>query len=248
MQAAEYDALILNPLLRDYFGPRGYYNVGWWTDATESQEEACDALTDLLAARVLREPGAVLDVACGLGATTARLSSRWAAARVTGVNYSLAQLSHGRQSSRVACDAAHLAIRTASVGAIVSVEAAFHFRTRRSFLGEARRVLRPGGVLSLSDILFQPGRWPGFWTVPAENQLDGIEQYVDELKDAGFGAIRVEDRTEETWLPFCRNLQQWLESRRDLLGEEAFAQWHGMAELLESSMIRSYLIVSATAS
>jgi erythromycin 3''-O-methyltransferase len=35
---------------------------------------------------------------------------------------------------------------------VISVEAAFHFPSRARFFAEAHRVLRPGGVLTMSDI------------------------------------------------------------------------------------------------
>jgi SAM-dependent methyltransferase len=49
-------------------------------------------------------------------------------------------------------DAVRIPLADRSVDGIISVEAAFHFRSRARFFAEARRVLRPGGVLSMSDV------------------------------------------------------------------------------------------------
>jgi SAM-dependent methyltransferase len=56
------------------------------------------------------------------------------------------------------------------VDGVISVEAAFHFSSRKAFFEECYRVLRPGGVLSISDIGVQ--RWP---ITPAE-VLSGLTQ------------------------------------------------------------------------
>jgi SAM-dependent methyltransferase len=52
----------------------------------------------------------------------------------------------------VAADAARLPLAAATVDGAISVEAAFHFSSRLAFFRECVRVLRPGGVLTTSDI------------------------------------------------------------------------------------------------
>ena len=65
------------------------------------------------------------------------------------------QLTAGRDRLReataapVAGNAVRLPFAGQTVDGIISVEAAFHFRSRKAFFAECYRVLRPGGVLSI---------------------------------------------------------------------------------------------------
>ena len=155
----------------------GWLNLGLW-DGPGSEDEAeaaCRRLVTTIAAK-LPTGGVVVDVGNGLGTQDPVIAETVHPRRLVAVNITEWQLAAGRDRLReaaaapVVADATRLPIAAGTVDGIVSVEAAFHFRSRRAFFDECYRVLRPGGVLSTSDISVQ--RWPAG---PAE-LLAGLTQ------------------------------------------------------------------------
>lgn len=137
----------------------GWLNLGLWEGSgTEDEAEtACRRLVETVAA-ALPSAGVILDVGNGLGTQDPVIAEVLRPSRLIAVNITEWQLSAGRARLReaaargVAGDATRLPVATGSVDGMISVEAAFHFRSRRAFFDECFRVLRPGGVLSTSDI------------------------------------------------------------------------------------------------
>jgi len=155
----------------------GWLNLGLWEGPgrEDEAEEACRRLVRTLAA-ALPAGGAIADVGNGLGTQDPLIAGVARPRRLVAVNITQWQLTAGRDRLRqagatpVVGDAARLPIADGTVDGVISVEAAFHFRSRRAFFDECYRVLRPGGVLSTSDISVQ--RWPAG---PAE-LLAGLTQ------------------------------------------------------------------------
>jgi SAM-dependent methyltransferase len=107
-------------------------------------------------------------------------------------------------------DAADLHFAPETFNTVICTEAAFHFRTRRDFFSEAFRVLKPGGFLLLADIIFGTDNDVSDFIIPGANTVADIDDYREQLAEAGFEFIRVIDATLECWIRYTQNLKRWL--------------------------------------
>ena len=138
----------------------GWLNLGLWDGDGGDPAEARTAVRALVRrlAAALPPGGDVLDVGNGLGAQDPVIAVVTAARSLTAVNITLSQLRAGRGAldeagaTAVNGDASRLPFRQGSFDGVISVEAAFHFPSRADFFAEAFRVLRPGGVIAMSDV------------------------------------------------------------------------------------------------
>lgn len=233
----------------EYLDGSGFANYGLWEPGTTSAREACENLLQRLLAYLPEPRGRVLDVACGLGATSRSLGRRFGPENVTGVNISETQLErcrlHAPGTSFLLMDATRLELPDASFDHVVCVEAAFHFDTREAFLRQALRVLKPGGWLLMSDILHD--RWAERLNpllVPA-NHLPGPEAYRRLLLRTGYRSVDVRDVTVESWERSNLHLARFLCARfRDgRLGRQAFNQMMA-ARLLRILGTRYYVVIA----
>ena len=143
----------------------GWLNLGLWEGpGTEAEAAAaCRRLVQAVASALPPE-GVTIDVGNGLGTQDPLIAETIRPRRLIAVNIAEWQLSAGLDRLReaaaapVAGDAARLPLADGAADGLISVEAAFHFRSRRAFFEECYRVLRPGGVLSITDISTE--RWP----------------------------------------------------------------------------------------
>lgn len=218
-----YDSLMLNTEYQKYYEDSGFYNFGYWDNCANSQREASEALVDQLVDRIADKGGCILDVACGPGATTSQLLRNYSPEQITAINIGEAQLAVARKRapscSFVLMDATKLGFADSQFNAVMCVEAAFHFNTRDAFLREAFRVLKPGGSLVLSDILFRGFLKPfgEYCQIPRANFVPDVASYRARVERAGFEEVTVQDTTQACVGGFRRHLTHWpaSEYRRD---------------------------------
>lgn len=150
-----------------------------------------------LTAGVIAQPGErVLEIGCGEGGNLHHLGARRSGARIYGVDFSAAKVAFARAATgalMARADAARLPFADASFDAVLIRDLLHHLPDRGGALAEARRVLKPGGRLTLVEpnrraplVLLQAA------LVPAERGLfrSTAERLREELRQAGFRVRR----------------------------------------------------------
>lgn len=210
----------------------GWLNMGLWEgpgDEAEAETAVRRLVTTL--ARDLPQGADIVDVANGLGAQDLLLRDMLRPASLTAVNITESQLRHGRERLRAAgavplvADATRLPLAGDSADGMISVEAAFHFSSRHRFFAEARRVLRPGGVLVASDVSVErmprtaPEAIAGFSNLRAwgirRRALMSSDAIETALLAAGFSDVRVADVSAQVFSPAIGFFRRRLRSSRD---------------------------------
>lgn len=95
----------------------------------------------------------VVDVGSGYGSPAAAWCDAHRPRRIVCVNTNLGQLRGSERrpaADRANASAAGIPLRDGSVDRVLAFESAQHFRPLSAFVGEARRVLRPGGMMALA--------------------------------------------------------------------------------------------------
>ncbi|MDO9106860.1 MAG: methyltransferase domain-containing protein [Methylovulum sp.] len=182
-----------------------YRNIGYWDETTPTQHLASERLQDKLLEFIPDKTGRILDVACGMGASTRRLLNHYDADNIWAINISARQLESVKKNAEgchaQVMNAVDMSFEDGFFDSILCIEAAFHFETRQKFLEESHRVLKQDGYLVLSDVLFtDPGRLEQHAVFPSvQNHIESVEEYRQLLSAAGFRNIIIQDVSKEVW-------------------------------------------------
>jgi len=243
----------------------GWLNLGLWEDVSGPPDEAPVAarrLVEHLAAH-LPNGGAIVDIGNGLAAQDPVIARVAEPSLLVPLNITRSQLIAGRErlaeadARAVRGDASAMPFADDSFDGAISVEAAFHFPSRRRFFEEAFRVLRPRGVLAMSDVPVQ--RLPRgplelmaglvqlrFWGLHA-GSVAGSGAIRGLAHSAGFVDIRVELCGERVIDPALRFVRRRLPAIDGLtpLQRLAVRSMVGQVELLRSRGVLEYLLLRA---
>lgn len=184
-------------------------------------------LTDFCISRLTPIKGKkVLEIGCGNGVQAKYILSEYSPASMTAIdlnptNIEIARTEaekRGIKNIKFQIDDAQklTTIDNKSVDYIISIESAFHYPDKASFLREIFRVLKPGGAFLIADILTVPRKNTAlrkFWKKKMHFHHWSRHTYENELLKARLHIKSLSDITNKVTQGF-ENYRYWLKSMK----------------------------------
>src|SRR6266404_8016576 len=207
-----YDAI--SPYYRALWGEHLHH--GYWIRGDESKDTAQLQLIQHLAQLANIKPGSeILDIGCGFGGSSLYLAKTFAAS-VTGITISSVQVEMAKKSAAEQNLNANFLLMDAEAmtfekqfDVLWSVESISHYQDRQKFFASAARLLKPGGIIALTDWFKKPNLPRAElrkYIHPIEQgmfvRLEEIGHYEEFLRSNGMEILRREELTSRcarTW-------------------------------------------------
>jgi tocopherol O-methyltransferase len=207
-----YDAI--SPYYRSLWGEHLHH--GYWIRGDESKEKAQLQLIEHLAQLAGVKPGSeILDIGCGLGASTLYLAKNYKAA-VTGITISEVQVEMAAKAAATEqLDAKFLLMDAEAMhfqkqfDLLWSVESISHYQRREEFFASAAKLLKPGGLFAITDWFKKEN------LTPAETK-----KFIDPIEKGMLVELQIMDDYEH--LLTSNGLQIM---RRDILNKNCAKTW-----------------------
>lgn len=201
-------------------------NLGFWHKGTRSLSEALTNLNAYVAEQAQLSPDdLVLDAGCGVGGTIIHLVKHHGCRGhgITLVPHQVRKATENAGKNGVAhhtsfqvMDFCQTTFPDNHFDVITGIESICHADSKRAFLQEAYRILKPGGRMILVETLqAKPNLTPrehdqlytrGFHGCKITS-IDTADQYLTNLKELGFSHFEAEDKTALVW-PSVRRLRR----------------------------------------
>jgi erythromycin 3''-O-methyltransferase len=196
----------------DFHG--GYLNFGLWENGNDDYLRAAENLVLRIGTMLdLDSNSHVLDVAPGMGPQDVLLHRNFGGPQIDALDATWKHVEHGRRRARAHGiedkvvfhhgSATALPFADETFSHVMSIEGPEHFNTRDDFFDEAYRVLKPDGVMALSDYTLGRPLKSVFdramikltcrtWKVPRANVWTTAE-YRERLIAHGFSPVEVRE-------------------------------------------------------
>jgi len=168
----------------------------------------------------------VLEIGCGNGVQAKYIHSKYSPASMIAIdlnpiNIEIARMEAENQGIKDISfqidDAQKLStIGTKSIDCIISIESAFHYPDKASFLREIFRVLKPGGIFLIADILTTPRKSTAlrkYWKGKMNFHHWPRQTYENELFKANLQVESLSDITDKV-IQGYKNYKYWLKTMK----------------------------------
>jgi ubiquinone/menaquinone biosynthesis C-methylase UbiE len=201
-ETEEKDKQFIEAAIDGFFGHSGFRNFGYWTVSINDARNACENLMDEIMAFIPEKKGRIVDVCCGLGASTSYLLNYFPAEAITGIATDEKVLEDCRKRAPginfVKRKLPHLLLPAESHDIVIWVKGSGQLGTRKELIEESYRVLKPGGRLVCLDLLSAEIKDGGLLEKMRRKGrlLRSPDEYRNLLVSAGFQRIGLTDVTD----------------------------------------------------
>jgi ubiquinone/menaquinone biosynthesis C-methylase UbiE len=204
-------------IIDQFYGGSRFRHVGFWGVGVQDAQAACENLMGEILAFIPEKKGSILEIGCGLGATTQYLSKYFPPEAITPITGDKKELQACRKTVS-GVEFLHrrlpkLKLPVESFDFAIWVKGWHHLGPRGDLLRETFRVLKPAGRFVCFDVLpaakTAHRTWKNLWSL--EDSMKTLDEYRDLLLATGFSDVRLANVTTESLEGFEKHLSRYLE-------------------------------------